>query len=164
MSEAGTHEKSSKLPNTGTLIYFLMLVASVAAAVIAWTTYVHGLSEAAKRSVFEFDVVKGILIMSGPETAMLPTKLEVAPIFEVPGDRLRDAVGEYGIPYEGLQTEEHVSGVAIRIPNIKMDVCEVEGNRDRCGEFEVSQYQVRYSFGWFADPVVDHASIYLSPD
>ena len=157
MSDVETrHKKPSYLVSTLTIFSILGAAATMFAAWLAWSTYVSDLRESVRHATYELRMTDGMLIMSASDTARLPTSVEVSPVFGMPGDRLAESFGDFTLPYEGLQPREHLDGKAIIIRGIPTDTCMVVSNRERCEQFEIKEYRVKYSFGPFVDPLIGY--------
>ena len=133
------------------------LFATIAAALfaggsayVAWSqnsALILDREEQIKRSSYTLTVLQETLILSAVDDTILPSKVTVTPIFEMPPNRLAEGEGAVAPAYENLQAQDHKDGVGISIPDIKTDVCGVVENRDRCRQFPISDFRVVYSFG-----------------
>jgi len=112
-----------------------------------------------RQSTYKAAMSGDLLILSASESASLPVKVTVRPIFDVPASELANAMGAAAQPYEGLRSVAHIDGKAVRIPGIKQDVCSVPENRDRCSTYDISEFKIDYSFG-----LSGALSTYVAPD
>ena len=163
--------------NTGTpglrrserILTYVGILGGIAGVVSAWVVviqlgaYFSERDNEIRQSVYSLSASGDLLILSAREGTIPPLEVVVVPVFDVDGSSLIDAFGESPRPYSNFQLEAHIDGLAIRIPGITTDTCQVIENIDRCSDFGILGFQVFYSFGDRHKVIEDFVQLSPSP-